>query len=54
MFELKTFCFDTTLNHHLCQNLKLIEKKKFNHLINTLTMSEIFKGSSYFIQIEQG
>jgi hypothetical protein len=27
------------LNHHLSQKLKLIERDKFNHLINTLTLS---------------
>jgi hypothetical protein len=38
MFELETFGFDTTLNHHLFQKVKRIEKKyKFNYLINILT-----------------
>jgi hypothetical protein len=36
-FELKTFDFDTMLNHHLSQKLKLIGKSKFNHFINNLT-----------------
>jgi hypothetical protein len=36
-FELRTFGFDTMLNHHLSQKLKLIGRCKFNHLINTLT-----------------
>jgi hypothetical protein len=27
------------LNHHLSQELKLIERGKFNHLINTLTLA---------------
>jgi hypothetical protein len=39
--ELKTFGFDTILNYHLSQKLKLIERGKFNHLINTLTLSII-------------
>jgi hypothetical protein len=38
-FELRTFGSDTMLNHHLSQKLKLIGRSKFNHLINTLTMS---------------
>jgi len=42
MFELKTFIFDTMLNHYLFQKLKLIEKCKFNYLINTLTLMYIF------------
>jgi hypothetical protein len=37
-FELNTFDFDTMLNHHLSQKLKLIGRVKFNHLINTLTL----------------
>jgi hypothetical protein len=37
-FELKTFDSDIMLNHHLSQKLKLIERDKFNHLINTLTV----------------
>jgi hypothetical protein len=36
-FELKTFGSDTMLNHHLFRKLKLIERDKFNHLINILT-----------------
>ena len=35
-FDLRTFGFDTMLNHHLSKKLKLIERDKFNHLINTL------------------
>jgi len=38
MFELRTFGFDTMLNHHLFQKLKLIRIGKFTHLINTLTV----------------
>jgi len=38
-FELRTFGFDTMLNHHLSQKFKLIEIGKFNHLIKTLTLS---------------
>jgi hypothetical protein len=30
--------FDTMLNHHLSQKLKLIRRDKFNHLINTSTL----------------
>ena len=37
-FELKTFVFDTMLNHHLFQKFKLIGKNKFNHLINSFTL----------------
>ena len=32
-FELGTFGFDTMLNHHLSQKLKLMKIGKFNHLI---------------------
>jgi hypothetical protein len=35
-FELKTFSSDTMLNFHLSKKLKLIERNKFNHIINTL------------------
>jgi hypothetical protein len=38
-FELKTFDYDTMLNYHLFQKLKLIGRSKFNHLINTLTVN---------------
>lgn len=37
-FDLRTFDFDTMLNHHLSQKLKLIGIGKFNNLINTLTI----------------
>jgi len=30
--------FDTMLNYRLAQKFKLIERDKFNHLINTLTL----------------
>jgi hypothetical protein len=33
--------FDTMLNHYLSQKLKLIGRCKFNHLINTLTVTKI-------------
>jgi hypothetical protein len=29
---------DKLLSHHLSQKFKLIERNKFNHLINTLTL----------------
>jgi hypothetical protein len=35
-FELRTFSFDTILNHHLSQKLKPIGKCNFNNLINHL------------------
>jgi hypothetical protein len=35
MFELRIFGSDTLVNHYLSQKLKLIERFKFNHLINT-------------------
>jgi hypothetical protein len=38
-FELKTFSFNTMLNHYLFQKFKLIGIGKFNYLINTLTIS---------------
>ena len=36
-FDFRTFNYDTMLNHQLFQKLKLIEKRKFNHLIISLT-----------------
>jgi hypothetical protein len=41
-FELRTFGFDTMLDYHLSQKLKLIGRGKFNHLINTLTRGYIY------------
>jgi hypothetical protein len=38
-FDLMTFSSDTMLKHHFSQNLKLIERDKFNHLIITLTLT---------------
>ena len=40
-FKLKTFGFDNMLNHQLSQKLKLIGRGKFNHLTNTLTISDV-------------
>ena len=37
VFEFRT-CFYTTLNYHLYQKLKLIEKDKFIYIIITLTI----------------
>jgi uncharacterized protein YpbB len=37
MVRIKDICYDIMLNYHLSQKLKLIKKKKFNHLINTLS-----------------
>jgi hypothetical protein len=37
-FELKTFDTDIILNFHLSQKFKLIQRGKFNYLINTLTL----------------
>jgi hypothetical protein len=37
-FDFRTFGFDTMLNYHLFQKLKLIGRNKFNHLIISLTM----------------
>ncbi len=31
-FELKTTCFDTIINYHLSQKLKLFGNDEFNHL----------------------
>jgi hypothetical protein len=31
---------DTKLNHYLSQKLKLTKNSNFNHLINTLTLTE--------------
>jgi hypothetical protein len=38
-FELKTFGYNTMLNYHLSQKLKLIGRGKINYLITTLTAS---------------
>jgi hypothetical protein len=40
MIEIHDFWFDTMLNHHLSQKLKLIGNGKFNHLIHALTIVE--------------
>jgi hypothetical protein len=40
-FKLKTFGFDTMLNHQLSKKLKLIGRGKFNYLINILTISDV-------------
>jgi hypothetical protein len=37
-FELKNFCSDYMLNHHLFQKLKLTKSNWFNRLINILTV----------------
>jgi hypothetical protein len=42
LIESITFDFDTMLNYHLFQNLKLIEKDKFNYLIIIGPTYEIF------------
>jgi hypothetical protein len=41
--ELRTFGSNTMLNYHLSQKLKLIGRDKFNHLINTLTIGNIYR-----------
>ena len=33
-FDLKTTHFDTMINYHLSQNLKLLQDGEFNHLTN--------------------
>jgi hypothetical protein len=38
MLDSKTFGSDTKLNHHFFQQLKLIGKGKFNHLIISLIL----------------
>ena len=58
-FDPKTFGFDTMLNHHFFQKLKLIEKCKFNYSINTLTQKKnpnfIAKAKEqYFTKLHQG
>jgi hypothetical protein len=40
-FKLRTFGFDTMLNYHLLQKLKLIGRDKFNYLINTIYKKKI-------------
>jgi hypothetical protein len=37
------------LNYHLFQKLKLVEKGKFNHLINTLTLLHTCGLSNYIL-----
>ena len=39
MFGLKIFDFDIILNYYLFSKFKLIRKGKYNHLINTLTVT---------------
>jgi hypothetical protein len=38
MVRTQDLCSDIRLNYHLFQKLKVIEKYKFNHLINILTV----------------
>jgi hypothetical protein len=41
-------CFDTMLNRHLSRKLKLIMNDKFNHLINIITLVNLF--SFWFVR----
>ena len=42
-FELRIKCFDTMRNYWLSQKFKLLGYGEFNHLINILTISFIYK-----------
>jgi hypothetical protein len=42
-FELKTFNFNTKLNCHLFQKLKLVKNDKFNHLIDIFQMKRTWQ-----------
>ena len=51
-FKLKTSCFETMINYHLSQKLKLLGNDQFNHL-NCTTKLSIEQSKKLLLQFQQ-